>query len=222
MQTYLDNVYVGPENVLLKEGGFKKQIAGFNVERIGNTARSLAFGRYAYEAGAPVGDAAQAVRAPAVRVPGPAVEIRRHENQARRRPAAALPRGRQRRSRHSVRRGNGDRQGVLQPGRLRHLQRGDAGHGRHGLYRGNAGRILLPQVPRLDDRRRLDRDSEEPHRRKRLRAHVFAAPAESRKKISIFKYLCNFPVPICLRTSASQTCPISRLPRLYSRRVPSR
>ena len=48
MQTYLDNVYVGPENVLLKEGGFKKQIAGFNVERIGNTARSLAFGRYAY------------------------------------------------------------------------------------------------------------------------------------------------------------------------------
>ena len=48
VQTYLDNVYVGPENVLLKEGGFKKQIAGFNVERIGNTARSLAFGRYAY------------------------------------------------------------------------------------------------------------------------------------------------------------------------------
>ena len=49
VQTYLDNVYVGPENVLLKEGGFKKQIAGFNVERIGNTARSLALGRYAYE-----------------------------------------------------------------------------------------------------------------------------------------------------------------------------
>ena len=48
VQTYLDNVYVGPENVMLKEGGFKKQIAGFNVERIGNTARSLALGRYAY------------------------------------------------------------------------------------------------------------------------------------------------------------------------------
>jgi alkylation response protein AidB-like acyl-CoA dehydrogenase len=47
--TYLDNVYVPPENVLLREGGFKKQIAGFNVERIGNTARSLALGRYAYE-----------------------------------------------------------------------------------------------------------------------------------------------------------------------------
>jgi alkylation response protein AidB-like acyl-CoA dehydrogenase len=49
VQTYLDNVYVGPENVLLKEGGFKRQMAGFNVERIGNTARSLALGRYCYE-----------------------------------------------------------------------------------------------------------------------------------------------------------------------------
>ncbi|HYY60126.1 MAG TPA: acyl-CoA dehydrogenase family protein [Burkholderiales bacterium] len=49
-QLYLDNVYVPPENVLLGEGGFKKQIAGFNVERIGNAARSLALGRYAYEA----------------------------------------------------------------------------------------------------------------------------------------------------------------------------
>jgi len=36
--------------VLLGPGGFKKQIAGFNVERIGNTARSLALGRYSYEA----------------------------------------------------------------------------------------------------------------------------------------------------------------------------
>ena len=49
VQIYFDNVYVAPENVLLTEGGFKKQIAGFNVERIGNTARSLALGRYAYE-----------------------------------------------------------------------------------------------------------------------------------------------------------------------------
>ena len=47
--TWFDNVHVPLENVVLKEGGFKKQIAGFNVERIGNTARSLALGRYAYE-----------------------------------------------------------------------------------------------------------------------------------------------------------------------------
>ncbi len=49
-QIWFENVYVPPDMVLLKEGGFKKQIAGFNVERIGNAARSLALGRYAYEA----------------------------------------------------------------------------------------------------------------------------------------------------------------------------
>jgi alkylation response protein AidB-like acyl-CoA dehydrogenase len=49
-QIYLDNVQIPPENVLLGEGGFKKQIAGFNVERIGNAARSAALGRYAFEA----------------------------------------------------------------------------------------------------------------------------------------------------------------------------
>jgi alkylation response protein AidB-like acyl-CoA dehydrogenase len=49
-QSWFDNVYVPPENVLLREGGFRKQIAGFNVERIGNTARSLALGRYAFDA----------------------------------------------------------------------------------------------------------------------------------------------------------------------------
>ena len=48
-QVYFENVYVPPEMVVLGEGGFKKQIAGFNVERIGNTSRSLALGRYAYE-----------------------------------------------------------------------------------------------------------------------------------------------------------------------------
>jgi alkylation response protein AidB-like acyl-CoA dehydrogenase len=48
-QLYFDDVYVAPENVVLGEGGFRKQIAGFNVERIGNTSRALALGRHAYE-----------------------------------------------------------------------------------------------------------------------------------------------------------------------------
>ena len=48
-QIYFEDAAVAPEMVVLKEGGFKKQIAGFNVERLGNTARSLALGRYAYE-----------------------------------------------------------------------------------------------------------------------------------------------------------------------------
>jgi len=49
VQTYFENAFVSAEMVVLKEGGFKKQIAGFNVERVGNAARSLALGRYAYE-----------------------------------------------------------------------------------------------------------------------------------------------------------------------------
>lgn len=48
-QLYFDDVYVGPDNVLLGKGGFKKQMAGFNVERIGNSARALALGRHAFE-----------------------------------------------------------------------------------------------------------------------------------------------------------------------------
>lgn len=46
---YFDDVYVPPENVLLGPGGFKKQIAGFNAERIGNAARAQALGRFAFE-----------------------------------------------------------------------------------------------------------------------------------------------------------------------------
>jgi alkylation response protein AidB-like acyl-CoA dehydrogenase len=46
---FFDNVYVPAENVLLGAGGLKRQMSGFNVERIGNSARSLALGRYSYE-----------------------------------------------------------------------------------------------------------------------------------------------------------------------------
>jgi alkylation response protein AidB-like acyl-CoA dehydrogenase len=47
---FFDNVYVPKENVLLGPGGFKQQMGGFNVERIGNSARSVALGRYSFEA----------------------------------------------------------------------------------------------------------------------------------------------------------------------------
>jgi alkylation response protein AidB-like acyl-CoA dehydrogenase len=50
VEIHFEDVRVPRANVLLGPGGFKKQIAGFNVERIGNTARSIALGRYAYEA----------------------------------------------------------------------------------------------------------------------------------------------------------------------------
>ena len=46
-QLYFDDCFVPEENVLLGPGGFKKQISGFNIERLGNAARSVALGRYA-------------------------------------------------------------------------------------------------------------------------------------------------------------------------------
>jgi alkylation response protein AidB-like acyl-CoA dehydrogenase len=49
-ELHFEDCRVPAENVLLGPGGFKKQMAGFNVERLGNTARSLAYGRYAFNA----------------------------------------------------------------------------------------------------------------------------------------------------------------------------
>ncbi len=48
-ELHFENCKIPAENVLLGPGGFKKQMASFNVERLGNTARSLAFGRYCYD-----------------------------------------------------------------------------------------------------------------------------------------------------------------------------
>jgi len=48
-QVYFDDVRIPASQVLLGEGGFKRQISGFNVERLGNAARSIAVGRYAFD-----------------------------------------------------------------------------------------------------------------------------------------------------------------------------
>ncbi|MDO8777754.1 MAG: acyl-CoA dehydrogenase family protein [Burkholderiaceae bacterium] len=47
-QLYFDNCRIPAANVLLGPGGFKKQISGFNVERLGNASRALALGRHAF------------------------------------------------------------------------------------------------------------------------------------------------------------------------------
>lgn len=46
---FFDNCRIPASSVLLGEGGFKKQMAGFNIERLGNASRSLALGRHAFE-----------------------------------------------------------------------------------------------------------------------------------------------------------------------------
>lgn len=48
-QLYFEDCFVPDSQVLLGEGGFKRQITGFNVERLGNASRSLAVGRYAFD-----------------------------------------------------------------------------------------------------------------------------------------------------------------------------
>jgi alkylation response protein AidB-like acyl-CoA dehydrogenase len=47
-QMYFEECRIPKSNILLGEGGFKKQISGFNVERLGNSSRSLALGRYCF------------------------------------------------------------------------------------------------------------------------------------------------------------------------------
>jgi len=47
-ELHFDNCRIPAENVLLGPGGFKKQIAAFNVERLGNSSRSLALGRHCF------------------------------------------------------------------------------------------------------------------------------------------------------------------------------
>lgn len=47
-QLYFENCRIPKANILLDAGGFKKQISGFNVERLGNASRSLALGRHAF------------------------------------------------------------------------------------------------------------------------------------------------------------------------------
>lgn len=47
-QLYFDNCRIPAKNLLLGPGGFRNLISGFNVERLGNSARSLALGKYAF------------------------------------------------------------------------------------------------------------------------------------------------------------------------------
>lgn len=46
---YFENCEVSKENILVSENGFKKLFTTFNIERMGNTARSLALAQAAFE-----------------------------------------------------------------------------------------------------------------------------------------------------------------------------
>jgi len=99
---YFDGCFVPDENVLLPAGGFKRQIQGFNVERIGNAARSLRGRPLRLHSRARARADAPPVRARALRVPGHPVEVRRDRDEARCGAALALSRRGQRRRRPAV------------------------------------------------------------------------------------------------------------------------
>jgi alkylation response protein AidB-like acyl-CoA dehydrogenase len=46
---YLDEARIPVDNILVQENGFRKMLAVFNVERLGNSARSLALGQAAFD-----------------------------------------------------------------------------------------------------------------------------------------------------------------------------
>jgi alkylation response protein AidB-like acyl-CoA dehydrogenase len=48
-QLFFDDCRIPAANVVLGPGGFRRQMSGFNVERIGNSARALALGRLSFE-----------------------------------------------------------------------------------------------------------------------------------------------------------------------------
>ena len=176
-ELHFEDCRIPAENVLLGPGGFKKQMAGFNVERIGNAARSLAFGRYAFNAarehvamreqfGRPLCEfqglqwkfAEMAIKLEAAQL----LLYRAAANADRGLPSAyetAVAKAACNLAGFEV-----ANEAVQAMGATR-------------LQPRDAGRILHAPLPRLDDRRRLDRDSEEPHRRTCLRPPLRPASA---------------------------------------------
>ena len=175
-----DNCRIPAENVLLGPGGFKKQIAGFNVERIGNTARSLAFGRYAFKQAREHALTRQQFGRPlcefqglqwkfadmAIKLEGAQLLLYRA--------AANADRGLPSAYETAVAKAACNQAGFEVANEAVQVM------GAHGLQPRDAGGVLHAALPRLDDRRRLDRDAEEPHRRARVRPPLRSASAAKR------------------------------------------
>ncbi len=169
-ELHFEDCRIPAENVLLGPGGFKKQMAGFNVERLGNTARSLAYGRYAYNAARDYAATREQFDRPLCEFQGlqwkfadMAVKLESAQLLLYR-AAANADRGLPSAYETAVAKVACNQAGFEV------AQRGGADHGRDRLQPRLAGRILHAADARLDDRRRLDRNSQEPHRRTHFRS----------------------------------------------------
>ncbi len=178
-ELHFENCRIPAENVLLGPGGFKKQMASFNVERLGNTARSLAFGRYCYERAREHAGVRQQFGRPlaefqglqwkfadmAIKLEGAQLLLYRA--------AANADKGLPSAYETAVAKAACNQAGFEVAHEAVQIM------GAAGYSKIVAGRILHAALPRLDDRRRLDRDAEEPHRRARVRPPVRPAPAQA-------------------------------------------
>ena len=179
-ELHFENCRIPAENVLLGPGGFKKQMASFNVERLGNTARSLALrpllltsGRASTPAtreqfGRPLAEF-QGLQWKfadmAIKLEGAQLLLYRA--------AANADNGLPSAYETAVAKAACNQAGFEVAHEAMQVM------GARGLQQDVAGRILHAALPRLDDRRRLDRDAEEPHRRARVRPPLRPAPAEA-------------------------------------------
>ena len=165
-QIYLEDVRVPAENVLLGEGGFKKQIGGFNVERIGNASRSLALGRYAYEAARSWALERRQFGRLLCEFQGlqwKFAEMKMKLDAAQLllyRAAANADRGLPSPEETAIAKAYCNQAGFEVANESLQVM---------------GGRVLPAPLPRLDDCRWLDRNTEEPHRRAHLRAQLFPA-----------------------------------------------
>ena len=153
----------------------RSRSAGFNVERIGNASRSLALGRYAFErARAWALERKQFGRLLAefqglqwkfadMKMQLDAAQLLLY------RAAANADRGFPSPDETAIAKAYCNRAGFDVANEALQVMGGTR------LQPGGAGRVLRAPLPRLDDRRRLDRDPQEPHRRRRLRARLFPA-----------------------------------------------
>ncbi len=174
-ELHFEDCRIPAENVLLGPGGFKKQIAGFNVERIGNAARALAFGRYAF-------NKARDHVATRVQFGRPLCEFQglqwKFADMALKLEGAQLLLYRAAANADS---GLPSAYETSLAKAACNLAGFEVAHeavqamGAHRLQPRHAGRILHAPLPRLDDRRRLGGDPEEPHRRGDLRPPLRSA-----------------------------------------------
>ena len=178
-ELHFDNCRIPAENVLLGPGGFKKQMAGFNIERLGNTARSLAFGRYAFDQAREHALTREQFGRPlcefqglqwkfaemAIKLEGAQLLLYRA--------AANADRGLPSAYETAVAKVACNQAGFEVANEAVQIM------GATGYSRESAGGMLHAALPRLDDRRRLGRDPQEPHRRARLRPPLRPASAQT-------------------------------------------